>query len=163
MALDPEVWERSDGVRFGLVVVEGGTRRELGEALITPAGRVSDQRWVPYEVEFATTTASVSVALVIDVGPAGRGDFDRAYWAEPRVATLARPPLGELTLLGLLGVIVAAIAAWRRELTLAPDWHALAFFAYSLIVSVLLTEIAWPRPRPRAVREGPTARGTAPR
>jgi len=89
IGLLPEVWDKSDGVTFQVVVSEGRQARTLVERHIEPRRNQAERGWVPVRVELTRYQGkTIKLLLGTQPGPANQAAYDWAVWKDPRLVPL---------------------------------------------------------------------------
>jgi tetratricopeptide (TPR) repeat protein len=88
IALDPEAWspDKGDGVLFELYVQDGGMPERVFSKYIDPKHNVADRKWHDEVVDLSRYDGKeVNLSFVTTPGFNYNGDFDWAWWSDPRL------------------------------------------------------------------------------
>jgi 4-amino-4-deoxy-L-arabinose transferase-like glycosyltransferase len=86
IAIHPDVWDKTDGVVFKILVQHEGRIDEMFSEYNNPNRNVEDRKWQDYLVDLDEFGGkSISIYFVTNPGPNGNNAYNWAYWSKPLV------------------------------------------------------------------------------
>lgn len=95
IGIAPEVWNRTDGVRFRIYAGGRFLRTLLFDRSLTPKTDPSHRAWHHFDLDLSAFGGK-TVRIELRTDPVGSPDYSSAYWAAPHLACANDPIMGTL-------------------------------------------------------------------